>query len=125
MEVMKDNDIKWSDFCLCSIQYSEDLWHVKAILCGLHEKKESELYEVEFRDCNIEQLEMRGDSMMFPIKEFIQRQNSNGSYKITISFSSVLGGQIKLSCSDFNVKAITGTVIEVNPESWTQLKGSR
>lgn len=108
MEVMKDNDIKWSDFCLCSIQYSEDLWHVKAILCGLHEKKESELYEVEFRDCNIEQLEMRGNSMMFPIKEFIQRQNSNGSYKITISFSSDLGGQIKLSCSDFNVKAITG-----------------
>ena len=103
MEVMKDNDIKWKDFCLCSIQYSENLRHVKAILCCLYEKEEPELYEVEFRDCNIEQLEMRGDSLMFPIKEFIQRQDSNGTYNITMSYSSVSGGLIRLSCSDYRI----------------------
>lgn len=100
---MKDYDIKWSECYLCSIHFSEDYCHLKLKIYCPHEKDDSFVYEVEFRDCIIEQIEMSGNSIMFPIKEFIHQKLSNGGYDILISFSSKCGEVIKLSCSDYYV----------------------
>lgn len=101
---MKDYDIKWSECYLCSIQFSEDYWHLKVILYCPHEKDDSFVYEVEFRDCNIEQMKISGNSIMFPIKDLVHRKLPNGGYDILISFSSKYGEVINLSCSDFYVR---------------------
>ena len=49
-------------------------------------------------------MKISGNSIMFPIKDFVHRELPNGGYDILISFSSKIGETINLSCSDFYVR---------------------
>lgn len=93
--------IKWNDFGISSIRYSKDFLHVYMTLSSIDRVDGSPIYEVEFDYYSIRTMELKGDTFFFPIKNFMSRKQYNGNFEITINLP--LGGQIMLSCSDYNV----------------------
>ena len=97
-------NIKWNDYAISSIRYSQDFWHVYATLHLVDGTKEyCAAYEIEFCYCSIEIIEWRGDEFLLPIKEFVVQKLPNGNYDVVINLCSDLGVQVKLSCSEYHV----------------------
>ena len=109
---MKRLELNWKNYCLFAIHYSEDYWHIKIIICSINDN--SECYEIWFKDCNIENLYIKGNLMNKQIEKFNQDCGINGEYIITISFSGDNNGELELACSDYFItKLPTGiTLIE-------------
>ncbi len=100
---MKANIQNWKNYCLYGIHFSEDYWHVKIYVYCMNGSDKGAFYELLFKDCNMESVDVKGSLLDLQIVEFNQHCNISGGYDIIISFSEDNKKLLKLSCSDYEI----------------------